>query len=56
LSGHKPITCKWILKNKYKANGTIQKYKVRLVARGFTQVLNLDFGESFSPLVKLTII
>ncbi len=52
----KPITCKWNFKIKYKANGTLQKYKVHLVARGFTQVPNIDFGKYFSHFVKLTTI
>jgi hypothetical protein len=55
-SGHKPITCKWIFKIKYKANGTIQKYKVCFIASSFTQVLGVDFGETFSHVVKLTTI
>jgi hypothetical protein len=42
-----PITCKWILKIKYKAC---------LIAKGFTQVPGVDFGETFSHVVKLTTI
>jgi hypothetical protein len=56
LSGRKPITCKWIFKIKYKADGTIQKYKALLIAKGFTQVPRVDFGETFSLVVKLTTI
>lgn len=55
-SGLKPITCKWIFKIKYKVDVTIQKYKVHIIARGFTQVLGVDFGDTFSPMVKLTIV
>lgn len=35
--GYKPLGCKWILKKKYKANGSINKYKALLVAKGFKQ-------------------
>jgi hypothetical protein len=55
-NGLKPITYKWILKIKYKANGTIQKYKFHIIAKGFTQVPSVDFGETFSPMVELTIV
>jgi hypothetical protein len=33
----KPIGCKWILKKKLRPDGTIKKYKARLVAKRFTQ-------------------
>ena len=32
----KAIGCKWIYKIKYNADGSIEWYKVRLVAQGFT--------------------
>ena len=32
--GKHPVGCKWVYKIKYRADGTIQRYKVRLVARG----------------------
>ena len=35
--GAKPIGCKWVFKKKYFPDGSIDKYKVRLVAKGFTQ-------------------
>ena len=39
----KPIDCKWIFKRKLKSDGTIDKYKVHLVAKGYKQKHNVDF-------------
>ncbi|KAL0560291.1 hypothetical protein IC582_000691 [Cucumis melo] len=35
--GHKTMRCKWVFILKFKSNGTLDRYKARLVARGFTQ-------------------
>lgn len=50
--GRKPVTCKWVFKIKYNSDGTIDKYKARLVARGFTQVEDIDFHETFAPTLR----
>lgn len=50
------IPCKWVYKIKQKSNGTIERYKARLIIGSDSQVADLDFSETFSLVVKITII
>nr|GEW65031.1 retrovirus-related Pol polyprotein from transposon TNT 1-94 [Tanacetum cinerariifolium] len=48
LDNTKPLTLKWLLKNKHDEENTVIKNKTRLVVRGYRQEEGIDFEESFS--------
>ena len=53
-AGRKSIGRKQLFKNKLNAEGKMDKYKSLLVAKGYSHVQGIDFGEIFSPAAKLT--
>jgi hypothetical protein len=53
-AGRKSIRRKWLFKKNFNAQGKVEKYKARLVEKGYSQVEGIDFGEIFSLVAKLT--
>jgi hypothetical protein len=51
-AGRKAIGSKWVFKIKRNANGSIERYKARVVAQGFSQRPGVDFTETFAPTTK----
>jgi hypothetical protein len=50
------IDCKWIYKIKRKDDGSLDRYKARLVAKVFKQRYRVDYEDTFSPVIKSTTI
>ena len=52
-NGRDVIGLKWIYKTKYNEDGSIQKHKACLVAKGYSQQPGVDFHETFAPVVRM---
>jgi len=51
-SGKKPINCKWVYKVQYSSDGSIGRYKARLVIGDDEHIEGFDYNETFAPVVK----
>ncbi|RVW25499.1 Retrovirus-related Pol polyprotein from transposon TNT 1-94 [Vitis vinifera] len=51
--GKKPVRCRWIYTVKYKADGSIERFKAKLVAKGYTQTYGIDYTETFALVTKI---
>ncbi|GJQ96923.1 retrovirus-related pol polyprotein from transposon TNT 1-94 [Tanacetum coccineum] len=49
----KPLTLKWLFKNKHDEENTVIRNKSRLVVRGYRQEEGIDFEESFAPVARM---
>ena len=51
--GKNVVGSKWVFRIKRNAEGKVQKYKVRLIAHGFTQIFRQDYYDTFLPVARL---
>nr|GEX57312.1 copia protein [Tanacetum cinerariifolium] len=49
----KPLTLKWLFKNKHDEENTVSRNETRLVVRGYRQEEGMDFKESFVPVARM---
>ncbi|MCO5584053.1 hypothetical protein L7F22_037975 [Adiantum nelumboides] len=51
--GKKPIGCRWVYKVKHNSDGSVSRYKARLIAKGYAQTYGIDYEETFAPIAKM---
>jgi hypothetical protein len=56
LKDKKAIGCKWVYKVKHNVDGFVNRYKTRLVAKGYAQTYGIDYEETYSLVTKMTIV
>ena len=51
--GKSTVGCRWVFIVKHKAGGSVERYKTRLVTKGYTQSFGVDYQETFKLVAKL---
>lgn len=52
----KAIGCKWVIRLKFKVDASLKSYKVKLMAKEYTQQSSVDFVDTYLSVVKFTFI
>ncbi|RLN09608.1 retrotransposon protein, putative, unclassified [Panicum miliaceum] len=55
-TGKNAVSCKWIFTVKQNPEGKVERYKARLVARGYSQTYGIDYDETFAPVAKMSMV
>ena len=50
------VGCKWIYEIKTRSDGSIERYRVRLVAKGFTEEYGIDYEETFTLVTRISFV
>ena len=53
LKGNKAISVKWVYKAKKNAKEEVERYKARLVVKGYSQRIDINYDEVFAPVARL---
>jgi hypothetical protein len=54
--GKKPVGCRWIYIVKHKLDGTIDRYKERLMGKGYNLTYEIDYEETTARVTKMNIV
>jgi hypothetical protein len=49
----KAIGVKWVYRTKLNSDGYVNKYKARLVVKGYARMFGVDFSETFTPVARM---
>jgi len=52
ISAPTDVGCRWIFTLKYRPNGFVDRYKSKLVAKGYTQTYGIDYFETITSVAK----
>lgn len=56
LKGNLIVGYKWVFTVKFNSDGSLERYEVKLVAKGFRQTYGVNYQETFVPVAKLNTI
>lgn len=54
LQRKKAIGNKWVYKAKFNSDETLERYKARLIAKGYNQIKGIDYTDTFAPVSRMT--